>query len=64
MKGFLWLICVTQESELYCKTFIDENVDLIYDELFALMLSPTMVCGYIFDLCKGSYYELLTTKQY
>lgn len=64
MKGFLWFMCVTQESELYCKTLIDENVDLIYSEIFNLMLSPTMVCGYLFDLCETSHYELLSTKAY
>lgn len=28
------------------------------------MLSPTMVCGYIFDLCEETRYELLTTSEF
>ena len=28
------------------------------------MLSPTMVCGYLFDFCAETYYEMLTTKDF
>ena len=28
------------------------------------MMSPTMVCGYLFDLCEATYYELLSTQQF
>lgn len=58
------MVCATQFSQGYCKYFVGKTVDQIEGEIFNLMLSQNMVCGYLFDLCTTNYYKQNTTAEW
>lgn len=63
-KAFLWMVCVTQFSQGYCKYMIGETVDLIKADFFVLMMSGDFQCSYLFDLCEPHKYTQLLTKDW
>lgn len=63
-KAFLWLVCVTQFSQGYCKYMIGETVDLVKSDLFVLMMSNDYVCGYLFDFCEPVKYTQRFTENF
>ena len=55
LKGLLWFLCTLNDSQAFCKYSVGPQVDQVEDEIFTLMMSKLMICGYLFDLCRPAY---------
>ena len=55
LKGLLWFLCTLNDSQSFCKYSVGPQVDQVVEEIFTLMISKSMICGYLFDLCRPTY---------
>jgi hypothetical protein len=54
LKGLMWTLCTLENSESFCKVYVNDVVDRLETDIFTVGLSGGFICGNLFDFCEGS----------